>query len=504
VSIAASNLPRPSLPFRWLGMLARPAEHSGACVALLLAMSLCLFFYGLDTSELWRTESLRAILAQQMLDSGDWIVPRLYGEPMFTKPPGMYIAIALCSLPLGHVTEFTARLPSALAATACVLLFFWYFKRHLGRVAGLAAGLILPLSPMWLDKASAAEIDMLQVAWVTASLLYFFRATENDEGPGPFRWWLAAALCMAGGFLTKWTAPEFFYGTAIPYLWWRGRLRWLFRWQHFVSASIAAGVALAWIGAAIGMEGWDVFWAPVQREALSRLVPTYDTYRPDYPWRESLLHPFRLLATTLPWSAAALLTLRPSFAQLLDARGRRLLVAMHCWAWPHVLFWSLPTEHTPRHSFPLFPGIAGLAALVWFAWHNGKLRWPAKKLRPVHVLVVSLVLWLVAKGLFVHAVMPHRNADRQPRAKGALLAALVPVDRILYLFRLKDEGIMFYYGRPALRLASPEHLPGGPEPRYCILTDTEWQRWPASRPAEELRRFADEQGAPLVLVRVLP
>src|SRR5260370_13373511 len=117
-----------------------------------------------------------------MVESGDWIVPRLYGEPLFTKPPGMYAAIALCSLPFGRVTEFTARLPSALAATACVLLFWWYFKRQLGRVGALAAALILPMSLMLIDKASSAEIDTLQVFWVTASLLFFFHASENETG----------------------------------------------------------------------------------------------------------------------------------------------------------------------------------------------------------------------------------------------------------------------------------------------------------------------------------
>ena len=73
--------------------------------------------------------------------------------------------------------------------------------------------------------------------------------------------------------------------------------------------------------------------------------------------------------------------------------------------------------------------------------------------------------------------MPSRNADRQPRAKGALLASLVPFERVLYLFRLKDEGIMFYYGRPVRRLSSAGELPASAEPVYCILTETEWQEW---------------------------
>ena len=95
-----------------------PADRAGMAVAFLLIWCGSLFFYGLATGELYRTESLRAIVAQEFLRSGNWIVPTLYGEPLFTKPPGMYAAIALFSWPFGAVNEWTARLPSALAATA--------------------------------------------------------------------------------------------------------------------------------------------------------------------------------------------------------------------------------------------------------------------------------------------------------------------------------------------------------------------------------------------------
>jgi len=486
-----------------LAVLVRGADSSLFCVSVLVLLCLGLFFYGLGGPELWRTESLRARIAQEMLASGDWLVPRLYGEPLFTKPPGMYVAVVLCSLPFGAVNEFSARLPSALAASASVLLFYWYFRRQLGRTAGLAAALILPMSPLWLDKAPSAEIDALQVFWVLASILFFLRATEDEtQGAGVFRWWLAALLCVAGGVLTKWTAPEFFYGTAIPFLWWRGRLRWLLSRQHLVSAALAAALCLGWVAAAVWREGWHTFWDTFEREAFSRLVPGYSE-RP-YPFLGVPLHPFKLLATTLPWSLLALVALRPGFSRLWDERGRRLLQALHCWTWPQVVFWSLITEHTPRHSFPLFPGLAGLAAMVWYAWHTGRLPALLPRVRPAQLLGGCLVIWMVMKLAFVHHLMPARNASRQPRAKGALLAALVPESARLYLFRLKDEGILFYYGRPAQRLASPAQLPAGGEPLYSILRLAEWDAWDPGRPAEVLQRFPDEQGDPLVVIRVPP
>jgi 4-amino-4-deoxy-L-arabinose transferase-like glycosyltransferase len=525
-SASASGDVPASTQSAWSWALAHPAEHSWVCVLILLAMSGCLFFFGITEGELWRTESLRAIIGQEMLRSGNWIVPRLYGEPLFTKPPGMYIAIALASWPFGAVSEWTARLPSAVAATVTVLLFFWYFRRQLGRAAGLIAAIVLPMSPMWIDKASLAEIDMLQVMWVTGSILFFLRATEDDEATarrddgvtppcrtsmrssghpvsasGRWFWWLAALLFVAGGFLTKWTAPAFFYLTIVPFLGWRGQLHVLWSRYHIVSAALALAACCAWIGAAVYQEGWDIFYETVSREALHRLVPNYQSHRP-YPWMESLWHPFRLLLTTLPWSALALVSLSRPFLAAWDEKGRRLLLALHCWTWPNILLWSLMSEHTPRHSFPLFPGIAGLAAMVWAAWYQGKLPWALPNLRPAQVVSLALALWLVIKTTFVVYVVPLRNANREPRAKGQSIAAIVPPGATLYLFRLKDEGIMFYYGRTVVRLPSPADLPSSGEPMYCILNLTEWEQWNTCRRTEPIARMTDEQGARIFLVRV--
>jgi 4-amino-4-deoxy-L-arabinose transferase-like glycosyltransferase len=508
---APPTLPEPASPVSPKNLW-RKLVHSRAGPCILLAgWSGLLFFYGLWASELWRTESLRAIIAQEMLRSGNWIVPTLYGEPLFTKPPGFYAAIALFSLPFGQVTEWTARLPSAIGATVTVFLFYWFISRYTNRTAGLIAALILPMGPMWLDKASAAEIDMLQVAWVTASLVFFFRALEQDAACGSagsrsrkghlWPWWFAALLCVAGGVLTKWTAPAFFYGTAVPLLWWRGRVRLLWSRYHLFSAALAAAICLAWIAAAVVQAGWEPLYATVKREALFRLVPNYDPSR-SYPWQESLLHPFRLLVTTLPWSLIALVTLWPRFARLWDERGRRLLVLLHCWTWPNILIWSWMTEHTPRHSFPLFPGIAGLATMVFWAWQRGKLNLKLARLRPQQVLVGSLICWLVLKAVFVHAVMPGRLASRQPRAKGELVAASVPASQILYVFLVKDEGIMFYYGRPVVRLNTLKQLPSSSEPLYCILNQVEWRQWDHARPAHVVLQMIDQQGDPIVLVRV--
>jgi 4-amino-4-deoxy-L-arabinose transferase-like glycosyltransferase len=477
----------------------RFSRYAIFCLPLFCAL---LFFPGL-TGSFYRTEGLRALLAEEFLRSGNWVVPTLYGEPLLTKPPGAYAAIALVSAPFGRVHEWTARLPSALAACLTVLLFFRAFRRNLGRGAGLMMGLALPASFAWLERVPSAEIDLLQVAWVSAALLFFLRAlerAENDPSSTGGGWWLAALLCVAGGFLTKWTAPAFFYGTVLPLLWWRGRLRLLFGRAHLLSATLAAGLGLAWIAAAVGQAGWPAFAETVGREAWTKIVPGQRAT--PYPWRETLLHPLRLLGAGLPWSVFALLTLRPGFGRLWDDRGQRLLQLLHCWTWPNLLFWSVVPGHAARNSFPLVPGLTGLAVMVWHAWLTGRSRWPVSALSARRAFVSLLVFWLVVKIAYVHAIMPQRTSNRQPRAKGEILAALVPQGRTLYLFRAKDEGILFYYGRPARRLPDPFHLPKNGELVYCIVTEDEWKRWPWPDASTVVERLQDEQGDALLLVLV--
>jgi 4-amino-4-deoxy-L-arabinose transferase-like glycosyltransferase len=461
---------------------------------------------GLTSGELIRNEGLRARLAQEARATGSWLVPTLYGEPHLAKPPGMSLAIALCSLPAGAVTSWSARLPSVVAGLVVVLLFYRTFANRLGAQAGLVAAAILPCSALWLERVPSAEIDLVQLAWVTGSLLCLLRATEGGAG-GPakppchpvFCWWLAALACVAGGLFTKWTAPAFFYLTALPFLALQGRLRLLFRLPHLVAAALVAVLALAWLALAGHSAGWRTLLDTLGREALLRLLPSHHP-RP-YPFDELLTFPLSFFAANLPWSALAVPALLPSFARLWDERARRLLLLCQAWLWANLLFWTLVPGHRPRHLLPAQPALAGLAAFVWVAWLSGRLRWPVA-VRPARVLGCLLAGWLLVKLVFVAAVLPARQAQRDPRPGGEVLARLVPADTLLYLFHVKDEGLLFYYGRPARRLHEAKALPA--EGGWCLLTDREWEQWQTERPAEVRASLHDGQGAPLVLVRAGP
>jgi 4-amino-4-deoxy-L-arabinose transferase-like glycosyltransferase len=439
-----------------------------------------------------------------MLESGNLIVPTLYGIPHLTKPPCVYVAIVVASWPLGRVSEWTARLPSALAACVTLFLVYWYFKRLLGTRAGLIAAAVQPLSLMWLEKSAAAEIDMLQVAWVTAAILLFLRALESNEKTASraWKWWLLSLLCVAGGVLTKWTAPVFYYATVVSLLCWRRRLRLLITPPHLVGVAVASFVCMAWILAAIAQVGWRLLLQTLRQEALVRLLP--GIYDIPYPWTKTILHPLVLLTASLPWSMLALTACRPRFGRLWDEDGRRLWQGLHCWVWPNVLIWSFFSDHAARHRFPLFPAIAGLAALAWVAWITGKMPWPSRRLGPGVTLVALLICWLVVKVAYVETIQPGRNDARRPRAKGEELARRVPIEKTLYVLPMadRDEGIMFYFGRRAQGITSIEDLPRTLTPVYCLIDEKVWHQWQADRRAQVLWRVDGELRGAMVLIRI--
>lgn len=100
---------------------------------------------------------------------------------------------------LGGVSEFSARMPSALAFLAMQLVFFSFVaKRKDVKTAFLTS--ILLLSSFEVHRAAVAcRLDMLQVSLIVISLCLLFRWDEKNCKGIP---WLAVLL-MACATLTK-------------------------------------------------------------------------------------------------------------------------------------------------------------------------------------------------------------------------------------------------------------------------------------------------------------
>jgi 4-amino-4-deoxy-L-arabinose transferase-like glycosyltransferase len=122
------------------------------------------------------------LLAQDILQRGDWLFPKLNGTVYHNKPLLLAWLIALASWPVGYVTQFTAVIPSAAAAVATALVIFGLGREMFGAAAGKYAALIaLTTQGMFLHSRLPMP-DTLMTAFITASLWMLWRMTRGAPG----------------------------------------------------------------------------------------------------------------------------------------------------------------------------------------------------------------------------------------------------------------------------------------------------------------------------------
>lgn len=119
-------------------------------------------------------EPVYAQTAREMLQMGDFISPRIYGDYWYDKPP-LYYWLVAASFKLFGQNEFAARFPSALLAVCGVLLAYRLGKSIFGRRAGFIAALVLATSVEYFYLGKAAVTDITLTFFMTASLLLYLR-----------------------------------------------------------------------------------------------------------------------------------------------------------------------------------------------------------------------------------------------------------------------------------------------------------------------------------------
>jgi 4-amino-4-deoxy-L-arabinose transferase-like glycosyltransferase len=184
---------------------------------VLLLLYVCLFS-GLGALGLVGPDEPRyAAIARAMSETHDWVTPRLWGTPWFEKPV-LYYWTAGIAMRLFGVSEFAARLPSALAALLAVIAVTWTALRSYGLGAAWYSLLMLPTSVAMIGFSRAASPDMLFAGLLTGAMAVAVEILQKPR-PGPilriaFGFFLGAAVLakgpagvvLAGGAALLWAA----------------------------------------------------------------------------------------------------------------------------------------------------------------------------------------------------------------------------------------------------------------------------------------------------------
>ncbi|MBN1941843.1 MAG: glycosyltransferase family 39 protein [Phycisphaerae bacterium] len=149
-------------PARTLAATASPdaAREILLHLAILTMISSVAMFLRLDRAELMGAREPKAITpARQMLQSGDWVLPRLGNRPRLEKPPWVYWRIAALGAWTGHVGRWEGRLPGAIEGVLLVLLCYALGRSLLGPAVGLASACFLIATPAFVYEARLAGPD---------------------------------------------------------------------------------------------------------------------------------------------------------------------------------------------------------------------------------------------------------------------------------------------------------------------------------------------------------
>jgi 4-amino-4-deoxy-L-arabinose transferase-like glycosyltransferase len=318
-------------------------------VPLALAVLYVCLFSGLGALGLVGPDEPRyAAIARAMAETHDWVTPRLWGTPWFEKPVLYYWAAGMAMRIFG-VSEFAARLPSALAALLAVLAVAWTALRSYGVGAAWYALLMLPTSVAMIGFARAASPDMLFAGLLTAAMAIAMETLQKPQ-PAPllraaFGFFLGAAVLakgpaaviLAGGATLLWAALS---------RQWRAPFRFL----HPLTIIVFCATALPWyVLCALRNPGFlRVFiW---QHNFQRYFTPVFEHRQPFW-----FFGPVLLLGI-LPWlplAATALADAAHNWNSETEMKSPSLFMAG--WALFTLLFFSVSQSKLPGYILPAIP-----------------------------------------------------------------------------------------------------------------------------------------------------
>lgn len=391
-------------------------RHPWLALVAVLSLAALVFAAPAGRRPFWSSDEARfAVLAQDILDHGRWLVPELRGELYLNKPQLYFWSIALVSLPVGRVTELTSAIPSIVSALATLGAVVAIGRMLWGWEVGLLAALVLASTPAFFAFSHSVFADVMMTAWMTWAIYFLARAARDGWRLGPV---VAFHACVGAAVLSKGPAGLALLAAAGVAIVVTFGARALPRLGPAPALAVYALFALAWI-------------VPYVTQSSGRFVSNVVVgHYGSWFWQgglESRLSQFgSLLENYLPWTI--LLAGAVAWWRLRRDDGRRLIGVTTL---ALLVILALSGAPRARYLLPVYPGLALLTAefLCRAATHGAR-----RAARLASWAFTTVVLMLALAGPFL--LRGVRGDDRAyvPDAAGeltlmvALLAAAALVN----------------------------------------------------------------------------
>jgi 4-amino-4-deoxy-L-arabinose transferase-like glycosyltransferase len=322
--------------------------------SLLLLLGLCaaLFWWRLGAIGLIDPdEPFYAETAREMVDTNDWITPRIFGQPQFEKPIAFYWMAAGCFKIFG-INEWAARAPSAFFATLLVLLVYAWGAKFWNERTGLIAALVLGTGVEFVVMSRLMLTDIALAFFIAAALFSYWLSTTQSRRAN--LWLLAHFAFAALAVLTKGPLASLICAMAIGSFLFVTRTSFSFRnrWL-WIGASLYAVIAFPWYVLMLCKYGRGYFDAFFVHENFMRLIHA------EHPTNNHFYYYIAiLLLGSVPWMPALGLTLRRAVMEQKDCRAKFLW----CWILTSFVFLTVAQSKLPSYSFFLFAPFALVTA----------------------------------------------------------------------------------------------------------------------------------------------
>jgi 4-amino-4-deoxy-L-arabinose transferase-like glycosyltransferase len=352
----------------WLDRLLRPGATSTRDVAAdllwLAGLALLMIGAGFGLRDPWPADEPRfALVAQDMLRSGDWLIPRVGGDLYGDKPP-FYFWLLAASMALTGSMRAGFLLPSLVAGVGSVLLVYDLLRRVRGREVALAGGLVLLVTFQFVWQFRQAQIDGVLCFLTTLSLYGMLRHLFAGPAIGWFYvGWAAAGLGVITkgvGFLPLLALIPFAvlrsrgWPATAPHRDWRW---WL--GPGFFLGAIAVWFVPMMLVTSAGGELLDYRNEILFHQTATRYTDAWHHHEPFWYYLTNVIPVLWLpLVALLPW-------LWPRWRTALRLPGRDTFVAvLLCWVLIVVLFFSMSSGKRGVYVLPAVPALA-MAAAPW-------------------------------------------------------------------------------------------------------------------------------------------
>jgi 4-amino-4-deoxy-L-arabinose transferase-like glycosyltransferase len=325
--------------------------------SLLLLLLICYlsFFYRLGDYGLFDPDEGRtAVIAKEILQTGNWLTLSHAGNPYYDKPAPYFWLVALGFKVFG-LNEFAVRFPSALAASLTVLAIYLWGVLSKDPERGFWGGMMIATSLEFVGLGRGGRMDMMLVFFTTAALLYFLWWKERSDRR---RWIWPFYLLLALASLVK--GPV---GVVLPTLIVGAFIAVERNWTLVRQMRVLSGGALFFLAVA----PWYVLAFLKDPQYIQTFLWTHNVMRfvataPGVNHPEPIYYFLPVLVGGfLPWS----LFLPPliySLRQRLKEHAGKEEAFFVLWVVTVFACFSLSHNKLPGYILPLFPPLGLLAA----------------------------------------------------------------------------------------------------------------------------------------------